>query len=90
MVKQSAIEKRRLPDFVRSNSTWGNGELAIESCWPFDLIALGTIELKQKKAAGVGSDGLYQFEYSWVAAFRTVMVTLGEKIQSLLQRFNEI
>ena len=31
---------------------------------PFDLIALGTTELKQKKAAGVGSNDLYQFKYT--------------------------
>lgn len=31
---------------------------------PFDLIALGTTELKQKKAAGVGSDDLYQLKYT--------------------------
>jgi hypothetical protein len=34
------------------------------NCQPFDLIALGATELKQKKAAGVGSDDLYQFKYA--------------------------
>lgn len=43
MAKQSGSEKRRLPDFVRSNATWGNGELAIEFCWPPDLIARFTL-----------------------------------------------
>ena len=51
-------------DFVLSNSTWGNGELRVKFRQPFELIALGTTELKQKKAAGVGSDDLYQFEYT--------------------------
>ena len=64
MAKQSGSEKRRLPDFVRSNSTWGNGELRVKFRQPFDLIALGTTELKQKKAAGVGSDDLDQFQYT--------------------------
>ena len=59
--KQPASEKRRLLDFVLSNSTWGDGQLTVEFRQPFDLIALGATELKQKKAAGVGSDDLYQF-----------------------------
>ena len=62
--KQSGSEKRRLLDFVLSNSTWGDGELRVKFRQPFDLIALGTTELKQKKAAGVGSDDLYQFKYT--------------------------
>ncbi len=62
--KQSAGEKCRLLDFVLSNSTWGNGELTVEFRQPFDLIALGTAELKQKKAAGVGSDDLHQLKYT--------------------------
>ena len=35
--KQSAGEKRRLLDFVLSNSTWGNGELTFEFRQRFDL-----------------------------------------------------
>ena len=62
--KQSGSEKRRLLDFVLSNSTWGNGELRVKFRQPFDLIALGTTELKQKKAAGVGSDDLHQLKYT--------------------------
>lgn len=31
---------------------------------PFNLIALGTTELKQKKAAGMGSDDLRQLKYT--------------------------
>lgn len=31
---------------------------------PFDLIALGATELKQKKAAGMDSDDLHQFKYT--------------------------
>ena len=62
--KQSGSEKRRLLDFVLSNSTWGNGQLTVEFRQLFDLIALGTTELKQKKAAGVGSDDLYQLKYT--------------------------
>jgi hypothetical protein len=62
--KQSASEKRRLLDFVLSNSSWGDGELTVEFRQPFDLIAVAAMELKQKKAAGVDSDDLHQFKYS--------------------------
>ena len=62
--KQSASEKRRLLDFVLSNSSWGNGELTVEFRQPFDLIAVAATELKQKKAAGVDSDDLHQFKYT--------------------------
>jgi hypothetical protein len=37
--KQPAAEKRRLLDFVVSNSTWKDGELAAEYRQPFDLLA---------------------------------------------------
>jgi hypothetical protein len=47
---------------------------------PFDLIALGATELKQKKAAGMGSDDLYQFKYTWVDAFRTFLCSNAQAI----------
>ena len=62
--KQPASEKRRLLEFVLSNSTWGDSELTVEFRQPFDLIAVGATELKQKKAARVGSDGLHQVIYT--------------------------
>ena len=37
--KQPAAEKRRLLDFVVSNSTWKDSELAAEYRQPFDLLA---------------------------------------------------
>ena len=51
-------------DFELSYSTWGHGELTAESRQPFDPVALAPEVLKQKKAAGVGSDDLYQFKYT--------------------------
>ena len=62
--KQSASEKRRLPDFVQSNSIRGNGELTVEFRQPFNLIAYEAKDLKQKKAAGVSSDDLHQLKYT--------------------------
>ena len=52
--KQSASEKRRLLDFVLSNSSWGDGELTVEFRQPFDLIAVGATELKQNKGRRSG------------------------------------
>ena len=62
--KQAASEQRRLLDFVVSNSTWANGELAVEFRQPFDLIAVGVTESKRLKVAGVSSDDLRQAMYT--------------------------
>ena len=51
-------------NFVLSNSTWGNGQLTVKFRQLFDLIVIGTAELKQKKATGVTTDDLYQCEYT--------------------------
>ena len=53
-----------MPDFVQSNSIRGNGELTVEFRQPFKLIAYEAKDLKQKKAAGVGSDGLLELKYT--------------------------
>ena len=57
-------EKRGLLDLVFSNSFFGTGESVVECRQNVDLILLWTAWLKQKKAAGVGSDGLHQFKYT--------------------------
>ena len=60
------------------------------NCQPFDLIALGAKELKQKKAAGVVFDDLHQLEYSWVDAFRTSLCSNSQKIADFLRRFADL
>jgi len=50
--KQPAKEKRRLLDFVLSNSTWANGKLAVQFRQPFDLLAVTNGSWKAEKAAG--------------------------------------
>jgi len=79
-----------LLDLVLSNSTWGNGELRGNFGDPSDLIALRTTERKQKKAAGLGSDDLYQFKYTWVDAFRTSLCSNSQKIADFLRRFADL
>ena len=47
--QQSSGEKRRLLDFVLSNSTWKDGRLTAEYRQPFDLLAENVIAFEAKK-----------------------------------------
>jgi DNA invertase Pin-like site-specific DNA recombinase len=58
--KQPASEKRRLLNFVLSNSTWANGVLTSEFRQPFDMLAVEVAACKEEKAAGVASGDLLQ------------------------------
>ena len=54
--RQEPREKRRLLDFVLSNSTWKNGELQPNFRQPFDMLADAATTCAEKKLAG-GSAG---------------------------------
>ncbi len=55
--KQDSREKRRLLNFLVSNSTWRDGELTATLRQPFDLIAeTSAIEAKRKAAGDVSND----------------------------------
>ena len=55
--KQGSREKRRLLNFLVSNSSWQDGELTSTLRQPFDLIAETTaIEAKRKAAGGISND----------------------------------
>ena len=56
--KQPPREKRRLLNFVVSNSSWKGGELTATFRQPFDMLAVANSAWKTKKAAGTGPDGL--------------------------------
>lgn len=56
-VTQPAREKRRLLDFVLSNSTWGTDGLNVKFRQPFDMLAVANAEHKAERAAGLDSDG---------------------------------
>ena len=56
--KQDAREKRRLLNFLVSNSCWRDGELTATLRQPFDLIAETTAIDAKRKAAGEVSNGL--------------------------------
>jgi hypothetical protein len=62
--RQPASEKRRLLDFVLSNSTWKEGQLDPVFRQPFDIIADAAAMSANEKAAGNGSDGLHQVKYT--------------------------
>ena len=60
--KQEPGEKRRLLDFVLSNSTWANGVMTPVFRQPFDLLADAAAITRKEKAAGTVSGGLHQSE----------------------------
>jgi site-specific DNA recombinase len=59
---QSPSEKRRLLDFVLSNSMWADGELTPEFRQPFDMLADMATVSATEKAAGLLSGDLCQVE----------------------------
>jgi hypothetical protein len=50
---QPAKEKRKLLDFVLSNSTWKNGALTAEYRQPFDLLADAGVSVREAAMAAV-------------------------------------
>lgn len=56
--KQKADEKRKLLDFVCSNSTWREGHLTVNFRQPFDMIAVTNQTWINEKAAGADSGDL--------------------------------
>src|SRR5882724_493130 len=56
--KQNPTEKRRLLDFVCSNSTWKDRTLTATFRQPFDLLAVTNTAWQRQKAAGANSGDL--------------------------------
>ena len=56
--KQDSREKRRLLNYLVSNSSWRDGKLTVTLRQPFDLIAETTAIEAKRKAAGDVSNGL--------------------------------
>ncbi len=56
--RQAAPQKRRLLDFLCSNSRWTEDGLQVELRKPFDVIAVAAEAHTREKAAGVASNGL--------------------------------
>jgi site-specific DNA recombinase len=63
---QPASEKRKLLDFVLSNSRWKGGKLEAEYRQPFDLIAAAALADRQlKPAAGSGNGNFDEWRREW-------------------------
>ena len=58
--KQEMEEKRRLLNFVFSNSTWKDGKLIPAYRKPFDLLALTNTAYQKEKAVSSKKDGLFE------------------------------
>jgi site-specific DNA recombinase len=59
--KQTPHEKRRLLNFVLSNSTWKDGRLIPNYRIPFDLLAVTNSEYQKQKATSGLENGLFDF-----------------------------
>jgi site-specific DNA recombinase len=57
-MRQSMEEKRRLLNYVHSNSTWKDGQLIPNYRKPFDLLAVTNVAYKQKQAASLEKSDL--------------------------------
>ena len=57
--KQDMLEKRRLLNFVFSNSTWKDGRLTPGYRKPFDLLAVTNLTYQKEKAISPSKDGLF-------------------------------
>ena len=68
--KQEPREKRRLLNFVLSNSTWDGETLEPEFRQPFDMIADRATACAREEAAGGSSDDLCQLMGGWGIAKR--------------------
>ena len=65
LTEQSAAEKRRLLEFVLSNSIWASGELTPEFRRTFDMYADVATVGAQKMAAGLLTRSHHQEELPW-------------------------
>ncbi len=87
--RQSASEKRRLLDFVLSNSTWANGELTPVFRQPFDMIADMATACATEKAAGMATSDLCQAELPLLDTFRTFLRSPPLDFRLHFQAFQE-
>jgi site-specific DNA recombinase len=79
--KQEMREKRRLLDFVFSNSTWKDGCLIPTYRKPFDMLAVTNEAYHKEKAAREDSDGLFTI---WLPLLDTLCNELTAPSQDLL------
>jgi hypothetical protein len=88
--KQEAREKRRLLDFVVSNCTWKDGELAITFRQPFDLLAETALTHAKKKAAGDVANGFSQIWLPFLDTYRTMCLAPQPEFRRLLEQARDL
>ena len=87
--EQPASEKRRLLEFVLSNSFWAGGELTPDFRQPFGMITDMATVGAQKKAAGLLSNSHHQEELPVLDTFRTFLRSPPLDFQIQYQVFRE-
>ena len=75
--KQQAAEKRRLLDFVVSNSVWKEGKIVPAWRQPFDMIALANEPAQTENGSGLPGTGLNQNWLPFVGNYRTFPAHTG-------------
>lgn len=68
--KQAMMEKRRLINFVFSNSTWTNGKLIPNYRKPFDLLALSNMSYQKEKAVSPKKNGFFKIWLPFVNSYQ--------------------
>ena len=86
LTARSGLEKRKLLDFVVSNSVWRDGELEVTYRKPFDLIALAA-ESKGTAQAAVAASGDLCPE--WQAIVDTSL-TLTAEVERTFERLRDL
>ena len=64
------VEKRRLLNFVFSNSSWKDGRLSPVYRKPFDLLAVTNLAYQREKALFPTKEGLFDIWLPFVDSFR--------------------
>jgi hypothetical protein len=88
--KQDMLEKRRLLDFVCSNSTWKDGKLIPQYRKPFDLLAVTNQSYQQTKATSPEESGLCPMWLPALDKFRNFCFSLQTVLELTISDINEL
>jgi hypothetical protein len=83
-------EKRRLLDFVCSNSQWRDGELVPNYQKPFDLLAITNAAHQKEKAVSGEENGFCPIWLPFMDDFRTVLTVSSDEILNVLTTIREV
>jgi len=88
--KQDSREKRRLLNFLVSNSSWRDGELTVQLRQPFDLIAEAMAIEAKRKVAGDASNDLSVIWLPFVDTYRTMCIEPSAESRRILEDIREM